>query len=155
METWQPVLPKYISSGKPFFFEKYFWLIGLEVVLTLIGDHLLCWFFLWMLKVGAGSPFFFFRTSKRLIEEQLRNFRGFEGRKWTRQRPTKTHGMLFTVYIVASRSTSRLVSCLGLFRLLMKGIFSPYVLWPLDKKLIFWIVTRVSPRDYTVISMRA
>ena len=30
--------------------------------------------------------------------------------------------------IVASRSTSRLVTCLGLFRLLMKGIFGPYVL---------------------------
>ena len=52
--------------------------------------------------------------------------------------------------IVASRSTSRLVTCLGLFRLLMKGIFGPYVLWPFDKKLIFWIVTRVSARDYTV-----
>ena len=52
--------------------------------------------------------------------------------------------------IVASRSTSRLVTCFGLFRLLMKGIFGPYVLWPLDKKLIFWIVTRVSARDYTV-----
>ena len=32
----------------------------------------------------------------------------------------------------------------------MKGIFGPYVLWPLDKKLIFWIVTRASARDYTV-----
>ena len=52
--------------------------------------------------------------------------------------------------IVASRSTSQLVTCLGLFRLLMKGIFGPYVLWPLDKKLIFWIVTRVSAPDYTV-----
>ena len=52
--------------------------------------------------------------------------------------------------IVASRSTSRLVTCLGLFRLLMKGIFGPYVLWPMDKKLIFWIVTRVSARDYTI-----
>ena len=52
--------------------------------------------------------------------------------------------------IVASRSTSRLVTCLGLFRLLMKGIFGPYVLWPLDKKLIFWIVTRISACDYTV-----
>ena len=30
----------------------------------------------------------------------------------------------------------------------MKGIFGPYVLWPLDKKFIFWIVTRVSARDY-------
>ena len=32
----------------------------------------------------------------------------------------------------------------------MKGIFGSYVLWPFDKKLIFWIVTRVSARDYTV-----
>ena len=56
-----------------------------------------------------------------------------------------------TVYrLVASRSTSRLVTCLGLFRLLMKGIFGPYVLWPLDRKLIFWIVTPVSARDSTV-----
>ena len=30
--------------------------------------------------------------------------------------------------IVASRSMSWLVTCLGLFRLLMKGIFGPYVL---------------------------
>ena len=30
--------------------------------------------------------------------------------------------------IVASRSTSRLVTCLGFFRLLMKGIFGSYVL---------------------------
>ena len=51
---------------------------------------------------------------------------------------------------VASRSMSRLVTCHGLFRFLMKGIFGPYVLWPLDKKLIFWIVTRVSARNYTV-----
>ena len=58
--------------------------------------------------------------------------------------------MVFIYRIVASRSTSRLVTCLDLFRLLMKGIFGPYVLWPLDKKLIFWIVTRVSARDYTV-----
>ena len=34
----------------------------------------------------------------------------------------------FSYRIVASRSTSRLVTCLGLFRLLMKGIFGPYVL---------------------------
>ena len=33
-----------------------------------------------------------------------------------------------TYRIVASRSTSQLVTCLGLFRLLMKGIFGPYVL---------------------------
>ena len=33
-----------------------------------------------------------------------------------------------TYRIVASRSTSRLVTCLDLFRLLMKGIFGPYVL---------------------------
>ena len=30
--------------------------------------------------------------------------------------------------IVASRSMSQLVTCLGLYRLLMKGIFGPYVL---------------------------
>ena len=36
----------------------------------------------------------------------------------------------------------------------MKGIFGPYVLWPFDKKLIFWIVTRVSARDYKVILFR-
>ena len=65
---------------------------------------------------------------------------------------TKIINRTFIMYrIVASRSTSRLVTCLGLFRLLMKGIFGPYVLWPLNKKLIFWIVTRVSARDYTVL----
>ena len=32
----------------------------------------------------------------------------------------------------------------------MKGIFSPYVLWPFDKKLIFLLVTRIRTRDCTV-----
>ena len=47
----------------------------------------------------------------------------------------------FTIYfayrIVASSSPSRIEAHAGLFRLLMKGIFDPYVLWPFDKKLIF------------------
>ena len=38
---------------------------------------------------------------------------------------------------VASSNTSRLEAQAGFFRLLMKGIFNPYVLWPFDKKSIF------------------
>ena len=38
--------------------------------------------------------------------------------------------------IVASSNTSRLEAHTGFFRLLMKGIFYPYVLWPFDKELI-------------------
>ena len=38
---------------------------------------------------------------------------------------------------IACSNMSRLEAHVGLFRLLMKGIFSPYVLWPFDKKLIF------------------
>ena len=37
---------------------------------------------------------------------------------------------------VASSNTSRLEAHVSSFRLLMKGIFGPYVLWPFDKKLI-------------------
>ena len=37
-------------------------------------------------------------------------------------------------------------------RLLMKGIFDSYVLWPFDKKFIFELVTRVNTPDYTVHS---
>jgi hypothetical protein len=37
-----------------------------------------------------------------------------------------------------------------LFRLLMKGIFYLYVLWPFDKKLISYLVTRIRTRNYTV-----
>ena len=33
----------------------------------------------------------------------------------------------------------------------MKGIFDAYVLWPFDKKNIFDLVTRVNPRDFTVV----
>jgi hypothetical protein len=36
-----------------------------------------------------------------------------------------------------SSNTSRLEAHVSFFRLLMKGIFCPYVLWPFDKKLIF------------------
>ena len=51
---------------------------------------------------------------------------------------------------VVSSNTSRLEAHAGFFRLLMKGIFEPYVLWPFDKKLIFLLVTHVRTRDYTV-----
>ena len=34
---------------------------------------------------------------------------------------------------VASSNTSRYEAHAGFFRLLMKGIFDPYVLWPFDK----------------------
>ena len=46
---------------------------------------MLCWFFLGMLKLGAGSPVFF-RISKRLIEEAIKDFQGFEaiGKKMDR-----------------------------------------------------------------------
>ena len=37
---------------------------------------------------------------------------------------------------VASSNMSRLEAHAGFFRVLMKGIFDPYVLWPFDKKLI-------------------
>ena len=37
---------------------------------------------------------------------------------------------------VASSNTSRLEAHAGFFRLVMKEIFDPYVLWPFDKKLI-------------------
>ena len=37
---------------------------------------------------------------------------------------------------VASSDTSRLEAHAGFFRLLMKGILEPYVLWPFEKKLI-------------------
>ena len=49
------------------------------------------------------------------------------------------------------------MSCLeadaGFFKLLMKGIFDPYVLWPVDKKLISWLVTRIRVRHYTASSI--
>ena len=51
---------------------------------------------------------------------------------------------------VASSNTSRLEAHAGFFRLLMKGIFDPYVLWPFDKKVIFKLIMRVRTRDYTV-----
>ena len=43
---------------------------------------------------------------------------------------------LSTYHKVSSSNTSRLDAHAGFFRLLMKGIFGPYVLWSFDKKLI-------------------
>ena len=45
----------------------------------------------------------------------------------------------FAYHKVASSNTSRLEAHAGFFRLLMKGIFGPYVLWPFDKKVDFLI----------------
>ena len=51
---------------------------------------------------------------------------------------------------VASSSLSRLVARFQIFRRLMKGIFDPYVLWPLAKKFQTWIVDRSNSCDFTV-----
>ena len=50
---------------------------------------------------------------------------------------------------VASSNLSRLETHAGFFRLLMKGIFDPYVLGPFDEKFISKLVTCVRTRDYT------
>ena len=57
-------------------------------------------------------------------------------------RPTVGQTLIFGPYHdtyrkIASSNMSRLVAHVGFFRLLMKGIFGPYVLWPLDINLIF------------------
>ena len=51
---------------------------------------------------------------------------------------------------VASSRLSRLVAHLRIFRLLMKGKFDAYVLWPLAKWVQNWIVDRSTARDFTV-----
>ena len=51
---------------------------------------------------------------------------------------------------VGSSNTSHLETHAGFSRLLMKGIFDPYVLSPFDKKVISKLVTCVRTRDYTV-----
>ena len=52
---------------------------------------------------------------------------------------------------VANSNMSCLEAYAGLSKLLMKGIFYPNVLWPLDKKLIFLLVTHVSTCNFTVV----
>ena len=51
---------------------------------------------------------------------------------------------------VTSTSPSCFESHVGLFRLLMKGIFDAYVLWPFGEKFIFELVTRVRSGNSTV-----
>ena len=48
---------------------------------------------------------------------------------------------------VPSSNTSHLEAHTGFFRLLMKGIFYPYVLWSFDKKLISWLVIHIRTGD--------
>ena len=56
---------------------------------------------------------------------------------WTDNLKQKKPNLLKEAYRkVASSNTSHLEAHAGFFRLLMKGIFDPYVLWPFDKK---WI----------------
>jgi len=49
-----------------------------------------------------------------------------------------------------SSNTSPLEAHAGFFKLLLKGIFDPYVLWPFDKKMFFRLVTLIRTCDYTV-----
>ena len=46
------------------------------------------------------------------------------------------HQIFFTYLYVENNVKSHLKAHAGFFRLFMKGIFDPYVLWPFDKKLI-------------------
>ena len=48
-----------------------------------------------------------------------------------------------TYPMVANASPSLFEAHVGLFRLFMKGIFGPYIMWPFDKKQIFELVTRI------------
>ena len=59
---------------------------------------------------------------------------------------------LFGYHKVTSSNTSRLEAHAGFFRLLMKGIFDPCVLYSFDKKLVSQLVTGISTRDSTVNS---
>ena len=52
---------------------------------------------------------------------------------------------------VASSRLSRLVAHNGFFRLLMKGIFDAYVLWPLAKRIQNWIVNWSTTLDFMVL----
>ena len=52
--------------------------------------------------------------------------------------------------IVATSNTSCFEPHPGFYRLLMKGIFDAYVLWPLEKIIFFEFVTRVNTPDFVV-----
>ena len=54
---------------------------------------------------------------------------------------------------VTNRSTSRLVAPSRIFRLLMKGKFDVYLLWPMGKKLIFAILAWSTVPDSTLSSI--
>ena len=54
---------------------------------------------------------------------------------------------------VASSRQSRLVANLRIFRLLMKGKFDAYVLWPLTKRVQNWILDQSTARDFTVVEI--
>ena len=58
--------------------------------------------------------------------------------------------LVFGYRKIASSNTSCLEAHAELFRLLIKGIFDPYVLEPFDKMLISKLVTPVRTLDYTV-----
>ena len=51
---------------------------------------------------------------------------------------------------VGTSNTSHLEAHIGIYRLLMKGIFDAYVLWPFDKKFVFELVTWVNTHDFTI-----
>ena len=52
---------------------------------------------------------------------------------------------------VASSNLSRLEPHPGFYRLLMKGNFDNYLLWPFDKKIIFGLVTGVNTCAFPVL----
>ena len=56
---------------------------------------------------------------------------------WTQNQAISIWQVKQKYYVVMNASPSYFEAHVCLFRLLMKGIFDPYVLWPFDKKLVF------------------
>ena len=51
---------------------------------------------------------------------------------------------------IVSSNMSHLEAHVGFFRLLMKGFFGPYVLYPFEKSGFFLLVMRILTRNYKV-----
>jgi hypothetical protein len=80
-------------------------------------------------KFGLGGTFMMEKMSYAIgLDSPLKKWFSLLVTVWANLGFSFSIGPKQKYRIVASRSTSRLMTCLGLFRLLMKGIFGPYVL---------------------------
>ena len=112
----------------------------------------------WLGELHSEDSFLVFGywVFKRFCETSCHDntYQSNYGRNSKSSKPPNFLELDFKYHKAAKRSTSCLVAHPGIFRLLMKGKFEVYFLWPFGEKLMFEIVAQSTIRNSMVLFLK-